>query len=81
MAAAGNPGVMPGGFSTGYRNIGAVQKQKLSGTAGNPGVFPGGFTTGYTTIGALQKSEPVAAAGASLILSSDYLWQQHLLLR
>lgn len=53
--AAGYPGIFPGGLTTGYKIIGAVQKQ-VSGAAGYPGVFPGGLTTGYTTIGAVQKN-------------------------
>lgn len=58
--AAGYPGTFPGGLTTGYIIIGAVQKQ-VSGAAGYPGVFPGGLTTGYITIGAVQKN--VAAGG------------------
>ena len=62
--AAGFPGIYPGGFTTGYKIIGAVQKQ-VSGAAGYPGVFPGGFTTGYKTIGGVQKN--VAAGGGAVV--------------
>lgn len=54
--SAGYPGTFPGALTTGYRNIGAVQRVK-TGTAGYPGAFPGALTTGYETIGAVQKQE------------------------
>ena len=63
MATAGFPGVFPGGTTTGYLSIGAVQKQVTS--AGFPGVFPGGSTTGYRNIGAVQKEVVVAPPAAS----------------
>ncbi len=59
MATFGYPGVFPAGLTTGYRIIGAVQKQ-VSGALGYPGVFPAALTTGYTTIGAVQKDVTVA---------------------
>lgn len=56
MAALGFPGQFQAGLTTGYKNIGAVQKQNAS-NAGFPGTFQAGLTTGYTNIGAVQKVE------------------------
>ena len=55
MATLGFPGTFPGGLTTGFENIGAVQKQKTNATLGFFGVAPGGLTTGYRGIGAIQK--------------------------
>ena len=52
MSYAGFPGSI-GTTTTGYKNIGAVQKQSAS-NAGFPGAF-GTTTTGYRNIGAVQK--------------------------
>ena len=53
--ASGFPGIFPGGLTTGYVNIGAVQKNKSGTERGFPGTFPGELTTGYLNIGAVQK--------------------------
>ena len=55
MATKGFPGTFPGGLSTGYLSIGAVQKNKSGTERGFPGIFPGGLTAGYLNIGAVQK--------------------------
>ena len=67
--ASGYPGVFPGGLTTGYLTIGAVQKQVAS-ASGYPGVFPGGLTTGYLTIGAVQKQ--VASASNIPVFMNHY---------
>ena len=65
MASKGFPGDFPGFLTTGYANIGAVQKQKTN-SRGWPGIFPGNQCTGFTNIGAVQKqaSTPVASANS-----------------
>jgi len=62
-ASAGFPGTFQGGLTTGYKNIGACQKQKSNTTLGFPGVFQGGLTTCYKGIGAVQKNEPSGGGG------------------
>lgn len=62
MAVAGFPGAL-GTTTTGYRSIGAVQKQVTS--VGFPGPF-GTTTTGYRTIGAVQKDVVVASTSKFL---------------
>lgn len=55
MAALGFPGTFQAGFTTGFQNIGAVQKDPGSATSGFPGTFQAGLTVGYRNIGAVQK--------------------------
>ena len=55
MASKGFPGLFPGSFTTGYVNIGAVQKNKSGTERGFPGTFSGELTIGYLNIGAVQK--------------------------
>lgn len=54
MATFGFPGVFPGGLTTGFLSIGAIQKDNGS-SFGFPGAIPGGLTLGYLNIGAVQK--------------------------
>lgn len=65
MATLGYPGTFPGALTTGYINIGGVQKQKTSTTLGYPGAFPGGLTTGYLGMGAVQKD--IASVGGTAV--------------
>lgn len=67
--SAGYPGTFPGALTTGYRNIGGVQKQR-TGTAGYPGVFPGGLTTGYETIGAVQRDDAFTTIVSQVVESA-----------
>lgn len=64
MATAGFPGVFQASLTTGFRNIGAVQKGSSS--AGFPGTFQAGLTVSYWNIGAVQKD---GSGGAALTLS------------
>jgi hypothetical protein len=64
MTALGYPGVFPGGLTTGYTSIGAVQRQNSS-ALGYPGIFPGGFSTGYTNIGAAQADIPAVVTATT----------------
>lgn len=52
--SSGYPGIFPGSLSTGYVEIGAVQKQRTN-AKGYPGTFPGGLSVGYLNIGAVGK--------------------------
>lgn len=61
--ASGYPGQFPRGLTTGYLNIGAVQKQSSNTAMGYPGLFPRGLTTGYRHIGAVQNDVAAAPAG------------------
>lgn len=68
--SAGYPGTMPGGLTTGFDNIGAVDKLR-TGAAGYPGVMPGGLSTGYTNIGAIQKDSDITGTLAATETGAD----------
>ena len=74
--ASGFPGQFQGGYTTGYLNIGAVQKDKTGTERGFPGSFQGGYTTGYINIGAAQKEvtitppTPVTTGGKEASLTN-----------
>jgi hypothetical protein len=72
MAQAGFPGAFQAGTTTGYINIGAVQKNVTQ--AGFPGTFQNGTSTGYLDIGAVQKNQGNVVVAKGIMTTKTGWW-------